>query len=204
MFEIMEKLCKENGISITALCVQLTGSKGNLATWKKGNIRSEQLSQIADYFGVTTDYLLGKETKADEWFRKNATPVGGMVAKPVLARVAAGTTAVLEEDIIDYQNVDPKYLTDEYFLLQVKGDSMEPRLMEGDIVIIKSQTSVDCGAVGVFAIDEQDGVIKKVIYGKNFIELHSFNPYYPVMRFENRDVLRVRVLGKIVDSIRKW
>ncbi len=60
MYEVLLKLCKERGISITNLCLEITGSRGNLNTWKKGNINPVSLTKIADYFGVSTDYLLGR------------------------------------------------------------------------------------------------------------------------------------------------
>ena len=60
MYELLEKLCKDSGISITKLCLDITGSKGNLPTWKKGNINPVSLLKIADYFNVTVDYLLGR------------------------------------------------------------------------------------------------------------------------------------------------
>ncbi len=60
MYELLEKMCREKGITITKLCVDITGSKGNLATWKKGNINPTSLVKIADFFGVSTDFLLGR------------------------------------------------------------------------------------------------------------------------------------------------
>ncbi len=60
MYERLESLCQKNNISITKLCVEITGSKGNLSTWKKGNINPESLRKIADYFDVSADYLLGR------------------------------------------------------------------------------------------------------------------------------------------------
>lgn len=65
----IKELCSEKGITITRLCVHITGSKGNLATWNKGNIRSDYLVKIAEYFDVSVDYLLGKtdmRTQLDE------------------------------------------------------------------------------------------------------------------------------------------
>jgi len=63
MYEIIQGLCKANGITITALCEKITGSKGNLSTWKKNNIRNDYLIKISEYFNVSTDYLLGNENK---------------------------------------------------------------------------------------------------------------------------------------------
>lgn len=58
--DIIKNLCLENGTNVTTLCKQITGSSGNLPTWNKGNIRNDYLVKIADYFNVSTDYLLGK------------------------------------------------------------------------------------------------------------------------------------------------
>lgn len=63
MYDIINQLCKENHMSITKLCELITNSSGNLATWKKGYMRSDYLQKIADYFGVSTDYLLGRTTE---------------------------------------------------------------------------------------------------------------------------------------------
>lgn len=63
MYDIINQLCKENHISITKLCELITNSSGNLATWKKGYMRSDYLQKIADYFEVSTDYLLGRTSE---------------------------------------------------------------------------------------------------------------------------------------------
>ena len=60
MYELIKSLCIKNGISITYLCEHVTGSKGNLQTWKKDNIKPTSLKKIADYFDVSVDYLLGR------------------------------------------------------------------------------------------------------------------------------------------------
>ena len=60
MYELIKKLCATKGISPTKLCTEITGSKGNLPTWQKGNINPVSLTKIADYFNVSTDYLLGR------------------------------------------------------------------------------------------------------------------------------------------------
>lgn len=60
MYELIKKLCAEKGISPTKLCTEITGSKGNLPTWQKGNINPTSLTKIADYFDVSVDYLLGR------------------------------------------------------------------------------------------------------------------------------------------------
>jgi len=58
MFDRIKGLCDKNGTNITTLCKTITGSSGNIPTWKKGHIRSDYLLMVAEHFNVTTDYLL--------------------------------------------------------------------------------------------------------------------------------------------------
>lgn len=60
MYELIKQLCKEKGLSITKLSEMVTESSGNLSTWKKGYMRSDYLSKVADILEVSTDYLLGR------------------------------------------------------------------------------------------------------------------------------------------------
>lgn len=67
MYERIKTLCAANGTSISKLCQQLTGNSANLATWVKGNFKSEMIIKIAEYFNVSTDYLLlGVKTTLSE------------------------------------------------------------------------------------------------------------------------------------------
>ena len=81
---------------------------------------------------------------------------------------------------------------------------MQPKLDDGDLVLVHKQTSVDSGDVGVFVVDDEEGFVKKVIYDRNYIELISFNPYYPPRVFEGQDVEQVYVVGKVIQSMKKW
>lgn len=58
IIEKLNSLCIENGISLTALCKEITGSSGNLPTWKKNNIKPEWLRKICLKFNISSDYLL--------------------------------------------------------------------------------------------------------------------------------------------------
>ena len=60
MYELLKSLCLERGINVTELCKQVTGNSGNLATWKKGYMRSDYLKKAAEILNVSADYLLGR------------------------------------------------------------------------------------------------------------------------------------------------
>lgn len=125
---------------------------------------------------------------------------------PVIGRVAAGMGCLTDNEIIGYEKVDANDIRGggEYRFLRVVGDSMYPIFIEGDLVLIRCQTSVDSGSYAVVIIDGEDGVIKRIVYDKDSIELHSINPMYPVRRFEGEDVFRIRVFGFVKEIKRKF
>ena len=58
IYENLSMECKKHGISITALCAEITGSSGNLATWKKGKICANDLLSIKDKLNISIDDIL--------------------------------------------------------------------------------------------------------------------------------------------------
>ena len=64
MYKRLQEICKSKGTNITALCKEVTGNSGNLATWKKGYMRSDYLDKAADILGLSTDYILGRTEKS--------------------------------------------------------------------------------------------------------------------------------------------
>lgn len=62
--ERLNLLCKEKGISISKMIKDLGMANGNVTRWNNGSVPTgDNLTKIADYFGVSTDYLLGKTEK---------------------------------------------------------------------------------------------------------------------------------------------
>lgn len=120
---------------------------------------------------------------------------------PVVGTISAGIGCLAEQHFDERELV---YLPDlkgtklkDYFYLKVQGDSMYPMLVEGDLALIRKQTSVDSGSYAAVMIDSQEGVLKKVIYGSDWIELQSVNPMYPPRRFEGKDVTRISIVGLV-------
>lgn len=65
MYNFLKQLCEERGTNISSLCTAVTGNSGNLATWKKGYMRSDYLAKCADLLGVSADYILQRSSEAD-------------------------------------------------------------------------------------------------------------------------------------------
>lgn len=124
---------------------------------------------------------------------------------PVLGKVSAGLGTEAYEEVLCYETVEAKYGTNDYFCLQVKGDSMSPRIDHEDIVLVKRQNYVESGELAIVIVDNEDGLIKKVEYGNDCIKLISFNmQHYPERVFEKDEMNRVKIIGKVIESKRKW
>ena len=174
---------------------------------KENNTRLGR-NDISQALNVSEAWLMGYDVpmQAEQIAPSNTYPLDDIkfVNIPVIGSVAAGTGCLADNEIIGYEPTDYDDVKDgqEYRYLTVKGDSMYPKFEEGDLVLVRCQSSVDSGSYAVVLIDDEEGVIKKIVYGPNFIELHSINPMYPVRRFENENVLRIRVFG-LVRSIKR-
>ena len=127
---------------------------------------------------------------------------------PVLGIVKAGYNYLAEQNIVDYIEAGSKITdTQNYFGLLVKGDSMAPSFDDGDYVIVRKTDGVfETGDVCVVLMNGDEGTIKKVIKTDVGIELHAFNPYYPVKKytFEEMKDLKITILGVVIRQIRNW
>lgn len=194
----IKRLRAESGLTQDRLG-ELVGVTGKaVCSWELGlkTPRMPVIERLADLFGVSKSEIIEGA---------KSTPVSPITRVPILGRVAAGSGCLADDNLDGYENVPTDILSteEEYILLNVKGDSMSPKIEEGDRLLIQLQPSVDSGSYAVVLIDDEDGVVKKVCYSKNRIELISENPYYPPRIFENSEVTRVRVVGLVKYIFRK-
>ncbi len=204
--ERIKRLRKEHNLTQEELGAHLGIQKAAIQKYEKGtvtNIKRDSLIKLAQILDTTPEYLLGWE---DTPSNIEAFDTSDFINIPIIGRVAAGTTCFADNNIVDYEPVHRSNITngEQYAFLRVVGDSMYPVFMEGDLVLVRCQSSVDNGSYAVVTIDGEDGVVKKIIYGNDFIELHSINPMYPPRRFEGEEVLRIRVFGLVKEIKRKF
>lgn len=206
--ERIKQLRKELNLTQEDIGNALGIQKAAIQKYEKGtvkNIKRENLIKLAKLLHTTPEYILGWELPDNMY----PATTEDFVNIPVLARVSAGMGCFADSvnnEAIAYEPTSAASVKGEesYVYLKVEGDSMYPIFLEGDLVLVRCQTTVDSGSYAVVTINGEDGVIKKIIYGDNFIELHSVNPMYPVRRFENEDVLKVRVFGLVKEIKRKF
>lgn len=190
----IEALRKKMGLSQEDLAKKINMTQQRISAYEKGKREPdlETLKLFADFFNVTTDYLLGKVEYHTEVHKI-----------PILGTVKAGYDWLAEENVVDYITVKEHIPNvNEYFALRITGDSMLPLLSEGDLVIVHDQDDVESGQTAVVLINGEEATIKKLIKTKDGIELHAMNPYYPVKKFSFEDMknIPIKIIGRVKEA----
>lgn len=198
---ILKSLRAAKGLTQDELSKQLNISRSTIGMYEKGAREPdfETLELIADYFNVDTDYLLGRTTKTT-YIPSPALRKG--VSINVLGRVAAGIPIDAIEEVIDTEEITEEMAkTGEFFGLKIKGNSMEPRIYENDVVIVRQQNDAESGDVVIATINGDEATCKRLRKYRDGIELISNNPSYEPMFFSNEEILSkpVRIIGKVVE-----
>lgn len=199
----IRSLRDEYDIDQKVLAIDLGVSQPTISDWENGKKQpsSKSAAKLADYFNVSIDYLLGRDDNP----HPTSSPKG--IKIPVLGRVAAGIPIEAIEEILDYEEIDETMAkTGDFFALRIAGTSMEPRMKEGDVVIVRKQDSVESGEIAVVLVNGDDATCKKVMIHDNGLSLVSLNPSYAPMFFTDKEVLTlpVQILGRVVELRAKF
>lgn len=171
----------------------------HISRWRNRKTSSYQrrLPQIADALGTTTEYLLTGEG------RKKKTAVSGGNWVPVLGDVAAGIPIEAVQDIVDYEEIDAALAaTGDFFGLRIKGASMEPRIREGDVVIVRKQEDADTGDTAVVMVNGDSATVKRIKKDQDGgLWLLPNNPAYDPQHFSPAEIANtpVRIIGRVVE-----
>lgn len=166
------------------------------------NLTQSKIATIATVLKTTPTYIMGWDDDSSVAKAFNVIPVGKQGRRPIYGSISAGLGHYVDGDeFLGWESVDERYDTDEYFFLRVDGDSMSPKIDDGDLLLIKKQDSVDSGDIAALLLDGEIGLVKKVKYGTDYIALISINPAYEPIVFLDEDTLRVRFVGKVVKIV---
>lgn len=194
------QLRKQNKMSQEKLAKMLGISRSTVAMWENNTNEpdNETIIKIANIFNVTTDYLLGTNSS-------NIVNKGKRI--PVFSQVAAGIPISAIEDIIDYEEISEQMASNgEYFGLVIKGDSMEPKISTGDVVIVRKQSTIENGEIAIVLINGEEGTCKKIKKTPEGVMLISLNPAHEPIFYTNKEIeqLPVQIVGKVVELRAKF
>ena len=197
--DTLKRLRKERGLSQIAFAREIHASQNTISQWEQGirQPNNDTLKEIADYFNVSVDYLLGRK----EYDNTSNSHKKG-VKIPVLGNVQAGIPLEAIEEILDYEEISEEMAAQgEFFALKIRGESMLPRMVEGDIIIIRKQPDVDSGDIAVVLVNGNDATVKKIRKTNSGIELVPLNPSFDIRYYSNAEIesLPVIILGKVVE-----
>ena len=172
-------------------------SKATIQRYEKGaitNIPSDKIEKIAKALSTTPAFLMG-------WEENHMHSKG--IRIPILGRVVAGIPIEAITDIEGYEEITPKMASlGEYFALKIKGHSMEPQILDNDIVICKCQSDVESGDIAIILVNGDEATCKQIKKSQEGVTLIGFNPVvYQPHFYSNKEIaeLPVNVIGKVVE-----
>ena len=127
------------------------------------------------------------------------SPLPEMSSVPRVGRIACGTPILAEENIEALDSIPAKWRAD--FTLLCEGDSMEPKIKDGDLVAIRTQESVENGEIAAVRID-CEATLKRVFLFPDHIELRAENPSFPTIIRIGEAMNEVHIEGKAVGLCR--
>ena len=163
------------------------------------DIVQSKVCDFAKALNTTPAYLMGWEDLEQPIPKSNGYPT---VRIPVLGDVAAGVPILAQQDIVGYEDIPADMAkTGEYFGLKIKGDSMEPKIHDNDIVIVKSMSDAENNDI-VIAMSNNEATCKRLHKYSNSVVLTAINSdYKPIEVTPDEDI---QILGKVVMSISKF
>lgn len=207
----LQELRKARGYSQQDVASLIGVGRTTYLKYENGDNRpTRKLNELARLFNVSTDYLLGLTDTPTESLTQ---PLSQSLSKergvriPVLGRVVAGIPIEAIEEIIDWEEIPQRLAASgKFFALRVCGHSMEPGIMEGDIVIVRQQEDVDNYDTAIVLVNGDEATVKRVKKQKEGITLIATNTsVYEPHFYSNQEIhdLPVKILGKVVEMRRK-
>lgn len=172
-----------------------------LNTWVKGKAipRMGKIQKLADFFGINKSDLIEEKLETNQKYKT--------VKIPVYEKVVAGSPCYTEDNIVDWAEITAEFASGgEFFGIFVEGESMEPTFLEGDLLIVRKQCSIENGELAIISIDGENATFKKVAIQKDGIVLVAYNPaIYSPHFYSNKEIeeLPIKIIGKVVEFRRQ-
>lgn len=190
-----------NNITLEEAGKKVDVHKSTVLRWENGEtekIKLPIIETLAKYYNVNPVWLMGYDVPMESIPIKNIEKI----KIPVLGTVKAGYDYLAQENIIGYESIDNVSDPENYYALQVTGNSMEPLFSDGDIAIVHKQDNFDSGNTCIILVNGEEATVKKVVRMDDGIDLIAMNPYYPVRHFNKNEMneIPVKIIGKVVEA----
>ncbi len=205
--DILSQRRKELNMTMKQVADKVGVSEGTISRWESGKIadmRRDKIMAYAQALNISPAIIMGWDN-VDPSSTSKSIHAGKRI--PVLGSVAAGIPIDAIEDVLDWEDISEDMAkTGEFFGLRIKGDSMQPRIVEGDIVIVRQQPDADSGDVVIVQVNGDKATCKRLAKYSSGISLISFNPAYEPMNYTNEQIERlpVTIIGKVVENRQKY
>lgn len=205
LYKNIKQLRETQGMSQDDLA-KLTGytNRSSIAKIEKGEVDLPRSKIIAFAKALKTSpmALMGWEKESS-----NVEPihVGKTIRIPVYGRIPAGVPLEAVEEIEDYIDVDVETADGKELLaLKVVGDSMYPKYLDGDYVLIQRQPDCESGQDCAVRVNGCDVTLKRVIKQTDGIMLQPINPEYEPKKYDYTDEFNpVYIIGVVIELRRK-
>lgn len=212
--EIAKNILKyrtSKGMTQKELAEKLGVKNTSVSNWENGNnsIDIDTLLKACEILGVTiTDMYGAYATSTGNLTFTGKSPSEKRKRIPVYGNIAAGVPIEEVKDIEDWEDFEINGNNGhDYIALRIKGDSMSPRICDGDIIIIRLQPTIENGELAAVRVndgftDSVDATCKRVKFTDDGgIMLVSLNPEFPPMYYSRKDIVEkgVEIIGKVVE-----
>ena len=194
----LKELRKSQNLNMREVAQQLNIPYTTYVNYEKGarEPNSEMLILMANFYDVSLDYLIGRETNQNISEYENIIPLPKMNKVPLLGTIACGEPILADENIECDVDIPEHIKAD--FALRCKGDSMtDVHINDGDIVYIRQQPTVDNGQIAAVLIGES-ATLKKVYRSENTLTLIACNSAYEPFVYSGTELEEIKILGKAV------
>lgn len=208
MAQNIKMYMEDKGISRKEFCKRLGFAYSTVTDWLNAEKypRIDKIDMMATFFGVSKADLVELHTATHSPTKPPAPsqqPRDKGVRIPVLGRVVAGIPIEAIEEVIDWEEIPQRLAASgKFFALRVCGHSMEPRILEGDVVIVRQQEDVESGDIAIVMVNGDEATVKRVKKQEDGITLIATNTsVYEPHFYSNQEIrdLPVRILGKVVE-----
>ncbi|MGY0266767.1 LexA family protein [Limosilactobacillus fermentum] len=193
VIKYLNELRKQQKISISELARKVDMSKSTVSQYFNGKLQFplNRAHDFARVLGVTTDDLLGLDLS-------KVNPVNKLTKIPLLGTIACGDPILADENISGYLSEPTDFLpSGKLFYLRAKGQSMEPTIKDGSLVLIRQQSDVEDGEIAaILFVDDDEATLKRIKRaGPTVILMPDNRKYDPIVVDQDHPA---RILGKAV------